>query len=84
MTIREQIKSMNRESQNGYETTFMMHYLAPAYYRWELARYPVDVNRLDEPTETVLVFEGRFDWQDAIDAAKKYLADHPEDGFCDA
>lgn len=83
MTMREQIRKLNRESRNGYETTFSMHYVSRTKYQWELIRYPVDVKRLDEPTETVLVFEGRFKWEDAIEAAKKYLADHPEDGFYD-
>ena len=80
MTMREKIRKLNRESRNGYETTFSVHYLSRTNYRWELIRYPLDVNS-NEPTETVLIFEGRFNWDDAINAAAQYLKDHPDDGF---
>lgn len=82
MTLHDKIRSLRRESRNGYETTFSMHYLTTTHYRWELIRYPLDV-RNTEPTETLLTFEGRFDWNDAINAAAEYLRDHPEDGFYD-
>lgn len=82
MTMRDKMRSMARESKNGYEVGFMMRYLTTTHYRWELARYPLDVNNT-EPTETILAFEGRFNWDDAIAAAEKYLNEHPDDGFCD-
>lgn len=82
MTMREKMRSMNRESHNGYEVCFMMHHLTATNWRWELARYPLDI-RNTEPTETVLSFEGHFDWADAIAAAEKYLNEHPDDGFGD-
>ena len=44
MTRREKMRSMARESKNGYEVGFMMHYLTTTHYRWELARYPLDVH----------------------------------------
>ena len=84
MSIREEIRPMNRASKNGYETTFALCYLTKTHYRWELIRYPLDVNLIDIPSETILTFEGRFNWMDAINATKKYLADHPEDGFYDS
>lgn len=80
--MHEKIRSLNRESRNGYETTFSLHYLTATRYRWEMIRYPLDANST-EPTETVLTFEGRFNWDDAIDAAAKYLNEHPDDGFYD-
>lgn len=88
MNLRQEMRSMNRESKNGYEVCFMMHSLDAAHYRWELARYPLDINRIDEPTETLIAFESRPDnrktyWEDAIAAAKKYLMENPDDGFCD-
>lgn len=82
MTLHDKIRSLRRESRNGYETTFSMHYLTTTHYRWELIRYPLDVWNT-EPTETLLTFEGRFDWNDAINAAAEYLRDHPGDGFYD-
>ena len=82
MTMHEKIRNLNRESRNGYETTFSLHYLTRTHYRWELIRYPLDVNN-DEPTETILTFEGRFSWDEAIEAAAQYLKDHPDDGFYD-
>jgi len=82
MTRHDKIRSLKRESLNGYETTFCLHYLTTTHYRWELIRYPQDV-RSTEPTETLLTFEGRFNWDDAIEAAREYLNNHPEDGFDD-
>ena len=82
MTRHDKIRSLNRPSRNGFETTFSMHCLTSAHYRWELIRYPLDVKDRT-PTETLLVFEGRFNWDDAIEAAEKYLNEHPDDGFYD-
>lgn len=81
-TWRDKMRSLNREGKSGYEVAFMLRYLSTTYYRWELVRYPLDVHN-NEPTETILFLEGRFKWEDAIDAAEKYLKDHPDDGFSD-
>lgn len=76
------MKTKFRESRNGYETTFSLHYLTTTHYVWELIRYPLDIHN-QEPTEAVLVFEGRFKWADAIAEAEKYLNEHPDDGYCE-
>lgn len=84
MTLHDKIRALRRESRNGYETTFSMHYITTTHYRWELIRYPLDVHSdTIPPTETLLVFEGRFSWDGAIAAAEEYLTAHPDDGFYD-
>lgn len=81
MKINHELSAMARNSRNGYETCFCYHQDSAASYHWELIRYPLDINRLDEPSEVIKEYHGRFDWQDAINHAKTYLADHPDDGF---
>lgn len=78
--INKEMTAMMRGSLNGYETCFAYHQDTYCSYHWELIRYPLDAWS-EEPTESLLQFFGRFDWQDAIDQAKAYLANHPEDGF---
>lgn len=80
MTIREKMRSLNRESKNGYEVAFMIHYLDRTYYRWELVRYPLDEHGIG-PAKPIITFEGRFNWDYAIAEAEKYLNDHQDDGF---
>lgn len=80
MTISEKRRSLNRESKNGYEVCFMMHYLTRTHYRWELVRYHLDEYVIG-PVKPIITFEGRFNWNYAIAEAENYLNDHPDDGF---
>lgn len=82
MTLHDKIRKLRRTSKNGFETTFSMHCITSRYYRWELIRYPLDVKDRT-PTETLIVFEGRFNWDDAINKTVEYLNTHPDDGFYD-
>lgn len=80
MNVGEALKALNRESVNGYEVTVCIHGHNGPDWSWVAIRYPLDADRLKEPTEVVHDFNG-MTWADILEWAKNYLSENQEDGF---